>query len=41
MPNDFSISTVSIRPFRLEELAEILAIQFDEEVFPTITVFFT
>jgi hypothetical protein len=31
MPNGFSrCLTVSIRPLRVEELAEILAVQFDE-----------
>jgi hypothetical protein len=36
MLNDFSdVSLVSIRPLRVEELAEILAIQFDEEALPT------
>jgi hypothetical protein len=31
----FRCLMVSIRPLRVEELAEILAIQFEEETFPT------
>jgi hypothetical protein len=35
MHNDFRCLTVSIRPLRVEELAEILAIQFDRAEIPT------
>lgn len=37
MPNNEISDVYCVRPFRVEELVEILAIQFDEEGFPTIS----